>query len=340
MLTALKTSPQKTGRKFTRGRYILIVGAAFSLAILLYAALRLSASSDIAPDETLNVAETSDGSMIGVEPASFQQISEFLDGDIPRLRLVGRAEPSAVIIITNRGERLRQVGVDDSGQWGVTLDVLPSLMVLKAQLYVTEGSAGVRSEETVFRLPAPQTDVSEDPDEETDTPSESVYKTSALIMVTAPGSPSRVIQSPFGGAPSSGPLSLTVIDYDYTGGVIITGTSSIPGRVRFFAEDKVIGETGIGVGGRWNFIAGHMLPGANITLRAALIPAAGTPNAPVEPVVVSVPFNFIPPPAEGDNLDGSGSLFVNIDPLQWQIRRTLIGGGAQSTIIFAPNAAQ
>ena len=159
-------------------------------------------------------------------------------------------------------------------------------------------------------------------------------------MVTAPGSPTRIIQSPFGGVPRTGPLSLSVIDYDYTGGVIITGSSSIPGRVRLFAEDKVIGETGIGVGGRWNFIAGHMLPGANITLRAALLPAAGTPNAPREPAVVSVPFIFIPPPEEGDNPDGSGSLFVNIDPLQWQIRRTLIGGGAQSTIIFAPDAAQ
>jgi hypothetical protein len=275
--------------------------------------------------------------MIGVEPASFQQIAEISDGNTRRLQLSGHAEAGAVVVITNRGERMRQVRVDEGGQWRVTLDVLPSLMVLKAQLYQTENSAGVRSEETVFRLPVPQTDSSEN---EVEGRTEPIYKTSALIMVTAPGGPSRIIQSPFGGTPSSGPLSLNVIDYDYTGGVIITGSSSIPGRVRLFAEDKVIAETGIGVGGRWNSIAGHLLPGANVTLRAALIPADGTPNAPSEPAIVSVPFNFIPPPAAGDDQDGSGSLFVNIDPLQWQIRRTLIGGGAQSTIIYSPEAAQ
>jgi len=335
MLTALKTSPYKMVRAVSRGRYILIVGSALILAILLYSAFRFSDRADTAPNEPPIIPDTASGTMIGVEPASFQQIEEITDGNIQRLQLSGHAQAGAAVVITNRGERLRQVPVDDSGQWRVILDVLPSLMVLKAQLYMTENSAGVRSEETVFRLPTPQTELSED-----DEPSEAVYKTSSLLIVTAPGSPTRIIQSPFGGAPSTGPLSLSVIDYDYTGGVIITGESTIPGRVRLFAEDKVIGETGIGVGGRWNFIAGHMLPGANITLRAVLIPAAGTPNAPSEPAIVSVPFNFIPPPQEGDNPDGSGSLFVNIDPLQWQIRRTLIGGGAQSTIIYAPNAAQ
>ena len=339
MITVLKTLSQKMAPIFAHGRYILIVGSALILAILLYSAFRVSDSAEnIAQEESIKTNPASD-IMIGVEPASFQQIEEITDGNIQRLQLSGHAQAGAAVVITNRGERLRQVPVDETGQWRVILDVLPSLMVLKAQLYMDEESTGVRSEETVFRLPTPQTEAL-DGKRAIGQTSDVVYKTSSLIMVTAPGSPSRIIQSPFGGVPSTGPLSLSVIDYDYTGGVIITGSSSIPGRVRLFAEDKVIGETGIGVGGRWNFIAGHMLPGANITLRAALIPAAGTPNAPREPAVVSIPFVFIPPPQEGDNSDASGSLFVNIDPLQWQIRRTLIGGGAQSTIIFAPNAAQ
>ena len=339
MFTILKTSSQKTAHIFAHGRYILIVGSALVLAILLYSAFRFSDKPETTPEEGPVVTDTTSGTMVGVEPASFQQIEEITDGNIQRLQLSGHAQAGAAVVITNRGERLRQVPVDETGQWRVILDVLPSLMVLKAQLYMDEESTGVRSEETVFRLPTPQIEPSEE-GKASEKTAKAVYRTSSLIMVTAPGSPTRIIQSPFGEVPRTGPLSLSVIDYDYTGGVIITGSSSIPGRVRLFAEDKVIGETGIGVGGRWNFIAGHMLPGANITLRAALLPAAGTPNAPREPAVVSVPFIFIPPPEEGDNPDGSGSLFVNIDPLQWQIRRTLIGGGAQSTIIFAPDAAQ
>jgi len=81
---------------------------------------------------------------------------------------------------------------------------------------------------------------------------------------------------------------LSVIDYDYQGGVIITGTSSVPGRVRFSAQNAVIGETGIGVGGRWNFIAGRLLPRIRvINIRAELIPASGALNAPEDRISVT-----------------------------------------------------
>ena len=285
--------------------------------------------------------DLSNGAVIGVQPASFQQISEFSDGPFQRLRLSGRAEPEAVVLITNLGVGLQQVRVNDLGQWGVTLDVEDASMALEAQLYMGEDVPGIRSEETVFRLPVPAAESEATPqgelfsETETDDMPKSVYKTSALIMVTAPGSPSRVIQSPYGGTPTSGPLSLSVIDYDFTGGVIITGTSSVPGRVRFSAQDAVIGETGIGVGGRWNFIAGRMLPRAKIRLTAELIPAEGAPNAPEERISVSVPFIFLPPLQEEDT-DGSGALSLYVDPDQWQVRRTLIGGGGQTTVIYAP----
>ncbi|MEP3654095.1 MAG: hypothetical protein ABJO36_04280 [Litorimonas sp.] len=343
MLSVLKTSPQKTTPKLIRGRYILIVIAALILAILLYAALNVSDGiEDTNPEKQLS-ADSTGGSMIGVQPASFQQIGEFREGTAQRLRLSGKAEPGAVVVITNRGERLRQVRVNDLGQWGVTLDVNGGPMVLEAQLYMGEDTPGVRSEETVFRLPIPEPEpeIAEDPGGSSEkAPSEEItpveiYKNTALIMVTAPGSPSRVIQSPFGGSPTAGPLSLSVIDYDFSGGVIITGTSTVPGRVRFYAQTAVIGETGIGVGGRWNFIASRLLPRAKINIRAELIPAPGAPNAPVDPVSVTVPFNFLPPLQEEDT-DGSGALSINIDPQQWQVRRTLIGGGGQSTVIYAP----
>ena len=338
MLPALKTSSQKSAPNINPGRYILIVGAAFILAILLYAALDVT--DTIEPSEK-SVAETkadpSSETEIGIQPASFQQISEFQDGTPPRLRLSGQAEPEAVVFITNRGEGLRQVRVNELGQWGLTLGVEDRPMALEAQLYIGDNAQAIRSEETVFRLPIPSTEPEPAPQGELPFEAAPVptYKTSALIMVAAPGSPSRVIQSPFGGTPTSGPLSLSVIDYDFLGGVIITGTSSVPGRVRIYAGDAVIGETGIGVGGRWSSIAGRMLPRRKIQLRAELIPASGAPNAPEERISISVPFIFLPPLQEEDT-DGSGALSVYIDSEQWQVRRTLIGGGGQTTVIFAP----
>lgn len=336
MSPALKTSSQKTNSRFIWGRYILIVGAALILATLLYTLLDVSDKDEGLEIEVLTISDSTDGAIIGVQPASFQQINEFRDGTFQRLRLAGNAEAGAVVVITNLGERLRQVPVNDQGQWGVTLEVEDKPMALEAQLYVDEDSLGVRSEETVFRVPIPDAAPDTKADNDADTQSPAAYKTSALIMVTAPGRASRLIQSPYGGVPTAGPLSLSTIDYDYTGGVIITGTSTVPGRVRIYAQDAVIGDIGIGVGGRWIFIAGRILPRAMVNIRVELIPAQGTPNAPREPISISVPFNFLAPLQEEDT-DGSGALFVNIDPQQWQIRRTLIGGGGQSTVIFAPD---
>lgn len=267
--------------------------------------------------------------MIGIQPAIFQQVSEFTDGNQQKLRLSGIGEPGGVVILTNLGERLRQIRVNDLGQWGVTLSVEEKAMGLEAQLYPDEDTLAIRSEETIFRLPVP-------------TGAEAAaanYAAKALILVTSPGKPSRLIQSPFGDVPTSGPLSLSTIDYDYAGGVIITGTSSLPGRIRVYAQDAVIGDLGIGVSGRWSYIAGRMLPRGEIAIRVELIPAQGTPNVPDGPITLTVPYDFQPPLRE-EQTDGSGALFVNREPLQWQVRRTLIGGGGQSTVIFSPDVVK
>jgi len=311
-----------------RKRLVWIAIAGSALAAILFLAIQLSGALAPDSDDTVDNPVTPQAERIGVRPASFRQISEFRENGIARLRVAGEAEPGSVVVITNRGERLRQVRTNELGQWALTLEVGDEPVVLEAQLYTTEDAPGIRSEEAVFRLPVPTGD----------DVAAANFITPALIMVTAPGSPTRIIQSPFGGTPTSGPLSLSVIDYDDAGGVIITGTSSVPGRVRFYAQNNVIGETGIGVGGRWNYIAGRMLPRGQWEIRAELIPAVGAPDAPAETASVSVPFALLPPLRNAD--DESGALSVNFQPLYWQVRRTLIGGGGQSTVVFSPDVTE
>lgn len=321
----MQPSSLTSSSKLFRKRNLWIVLIALCLSVGFYAALWFSDQND-APETAVAVqAELAEDEMIGIQPASFQQISEFTDTGVQKLRLSGGGEAGAVVVLTNRGERLRQIPVNDLGQWGVTLNVEEAPMVLEAQLYQNETSVPIRSEETVFRLPVPAGDEAAD----------GVYKADALILVTSPGTPSRLIQSPFGDVPTSGPLSLSLIDYDYAGGVIITGTSSLPGRIRIYAQGAVIGDIAIGVSGRWSYIAGRMLPRGGVDIRVELIAAPGILNAPEETVSLTVPYNFLPPLRE-EQTDGSGSLSVNRDPLQWQVRRTLIGGGGQSTVIFSP----
>ncbi len=310
-----------------RRRYIWIILIALILSIGFYAALWVAGRGEAPAVADAASADPSEADLIGIQPASFQQISEFTDGGVQKLRLSGEGEAGAVIVLTNRGERLRQILVNDLGQWSVILDVEDGPMALEAQLYEAEDPTAILSEETIFRVPVP---TGEDA-------AGANYTAEALIMVTSPGGPSRLIQSPFGGVPTVGPLSLSIIDYDYAGGVIITGTSTVPGRIRVYAQESVIGDIGIGVSGRWSYVAGRMLPRGGINIRLELIAAQGTPNAPETPVSLTVPYDFLPP-LRGEQNDSSG--FVNFDPLQWQVRRTLVGGGSQSTVIFSPDIVQ
>jgi hypothetical protein len=303
-------------------RYLWIFLTGLALSGGLYVLVNFGGDSDLADPGPVTEIIPED-----VQPANFRQISEFEDGGIRRLRLSGEAEPGGVIVLTDKGERLHQVRADEDGQWSVALGIDEMPMVLNAQLYTEEGGPSIRSDETIFRLPVPNS-----PEVATDN-----FVAPALVLVSAPGGPSRIIQSPFGAAPTSGPLSLGAIDYDDLGGVIISGTSEVPGRVRLYAENSVIGETRIGLGGRWNYIGGRILPRGEYEIRAELIPATRARESD-ERILLSVPFALLPPLASGD--DESGALTVNYQPLRWQVRRTLIGGGGQSTVIFSPDAAE
>jgi len=115
----LKNSTQKTSPKFSLGRYILIVGSALILAIMLYTVLNITDKSETSDIEALAEVEPEIENVRGTEPASFQEVREFQERGVSRLNLSGNGEAGAVVIITNRGERRRQVRVNDLGQWDV-----------------------------------------------------------------------------------------------------------------------------------------------------------------------------------------------------------------------------
>jgi len=188
-----------------------------------------------------------------------------------------------------------------------------------------EGGLSVRGDETIYRLPVPR---KKDEAKKGQTTSDL-----ALIMVSVPGGPSRIVQSPFGGSPTNGPLTMGPIDYDDSGGVILSGTTEAEGRVRIYAGGEAFGETRVGAGGRWNFIAGNLLPRGEYPLSAELINPDGVKAR------VSVPFVLLPP--SKNNTQSISSLpDVKYEPFRWQVRRALIGGGHQTTAIFAPIEAE
>ncbi|MDA8708483.1 hypothetical protein N9M10_03835 [Hellea sp.] len=274
--------------------------------------------SDDAPvaSETVSDAKTVD---TGITPVIFRTISEYGAPSERTLRLNGTSEPNAVLIVLNKNERLRQIKADDKGVWKLDVNANPSeIMVLEVVMFV-EGGLNVRGDEAVFRIPVPRPDSEESP-----------QNIPALIMVTAPGGPTRIVQTPFGGSPTDGPLTMGPIDYDDSGGVIFSGTTEEEGRVRLYANATAIGETRVGAGGRWNFIAGNMLPLGEYEIAAELLKEDDVKAR------VSVPFERLAPLETSEVMSEPD---IKYEPFRWQIRRQLLGGGAQHTAIFAPQEA-
>lgn len=328
-----------------KSRIIWIIIAGLFLAVALIVTLQVLdvlSRLDGTEADTPSIVSEQTAAPLGVTPTLFSDIIEFDEGYVTKLRLTGTAEPNSVIIILESGVRTRQIRSNDQGNWSVTLDTIDNRpMVFEAVLF-NETGVTIRGDETIYRIVMPV----EPDDAPQQTPSFDDFPDGAegpdgeeivieeitppppptLIMVSAPGGPTRIVKSPFGGSPTNGPLTMGPIDYDDAGGVIFSGTTSEPGIIRLYANQAMIGETRVGAEGRWNFIAGKMLPRGEYDVRAELV----RPDQ--DPIDVTVPFELLRP----TQAQSTNQPLVVFDPFRWQVRRELLGGGFQSTVIFAP----
>lgn len=251
-------------------------------------------------------------------PVTISTVTELTDDIGPTLRISGQGEAGSTIVLTDRGEIVRQVRVGPDGIWAVNLPVSMAPMAIEAEQLTGEAGSdaqvSIRGAQTIFRIHRAADRAAGAP---------------ALIMISAPATPSQIVSSPFGGLPGTGPLYLVAIDYDDAGGVIINGLSEIPGRVRVYVSDSAIGETRVGPDGRWAYIAASVLPVGEYDIRAEFQSEDGSTRA-----ALTVSFERLPPLVADQSDDGA--LQVGFTPYRWQIRRALVGGGVQNTVIFAP----
>ena len=290
---------------------MLLTGLVLALGLLLAVQIsqRIRAPNDSVVTDQAGVIEEPDLNKT-IDPVIFKTMSE-QDGE---LRLSGTSEPNVLITIEDRGRRLSEIRSDDNGQWSAAFKVEPTNnLVIDLVAHIDDG-ARVRSDEKLFRITAPNDQTSEDG-----------MLPQALLMITAPGGPTRLIQSPFRGLPTDQGLSLGPIDYDESGGVIFSGASEQAGRVRIYANDVRVGERGVATNGRWFFIATDTLPRGSYDIRIDLV------DGELVIASVNVQFERMDPPE-----NSAEQLHVSYQPFVWQIRRKLLGGGYQYTAILAP----
>lgn len=302
---------------------MLLTGLALAMA-LLWAGLLTKGGSGGESTAAVNDVKAED--TIAIRPPSFTGVTETRG----TLRLSGRSEPNAAVVLSQGGTRLGEVLVSEDGSWASNLSIDPRKTQAISLIMVLEGGTRVRSDETLFRIPQVEEDVSLQSsalDTAIAIPS-APFDAPTLILLTTPGGPSQVFKSPFGSMPIAGPLSLGPIDYDDSGGAVFRGRSERAGRIRLYANGVVIGDAPVQADGQWFYIIAETLPRGSYDVVVALM--EGTE----EITRITVPFekmSFVRSETPG------GGLYVAFDDERWQVRRDLLGGGAQYTALFAPS---
>lgn len=260
-----------------------------------------------------------------VKPPIFRTILE--QGNVLFLR--GTSEADAVVSILGNGERRRQIRADEDGIWEAEIDMsADGILALSLASFLSEDLSFYGDELLIRATPARPSPLVDDAiASEIDIDDTIPNTPPALVLLTAPGGPSRVIQTPFGSLPTQGALTLGPIEYDDLGGVIFSGFATRAGRVRIFGDNELIGESRVGNNGRWFLIAAETLPLGDYKLRAQLQETDGRETN------IEVNIQRLPP---GQNADQTP--YVVFNDKVWHVRRDLKGGGVQYTAILSPDS--
>jgi len=258
--------------------------------------------SEVAEEVAQALTAISEHANHSIPPAIFRNVAE-VDGEII---LRGTAQKNAEVSILDKSETIQTVIADSDGVWTLNLS-MPGVQELALSLKSKIDDITIPSDELLFIV------------------RDANYNNS-LILLTAPGGPSRIISSPFRTLPEGDGLTLGAIDYDERGSAIFSGFSDRPGRVRVYGDWSVIGETGVTIDGRWFLIAGEALPDSIYNLRFELRETNRAAS------VIGVDMHPMP-----KDIDIDAPIYVSKDENMWHVRRRLIGGGQQYTAIMSPD---
>jgi hypothetical protein len=242
-----------------------------------------------------------------ITPASVQTITETNQ----KIVVSGIGVSNAGISLANKEENIANSKIDADGKWVLSLNSGLLAETTKLDLImITPDGHQVRSDQSVFVIKG--------------------ESERSLVLLTEPGAQSRVLQTPFASFPKTEGFELESIDYDNSGGVIFSGNSNEPGRVRIYANENQVGESRVDRNGRWTLIFGSIMPLGEYNISAEFIPDGGAENR-----KLTLPFSRIEPLFEAE---GSPKILIQHLDDRIQMGRALYGGGYQYTVIYSPDA--
>jgi hypothetical protein len=296
-----------------KNRPILMVLTGAALALLLWIAV-LAFQDGSSSDEPVTPLDSSPTNAINEEyaitPASIQTVNEADD----RFVITGVGVSGSGITLMNEDLVLGSSKLGADGNWVLSLNAAAITEPLKLDLLMaTPDGHQVRSDQSLFIAKR--------------------EGMKSLVLLTAPGEPSRVLQSSFDGFPSNNGFELEAIDYDNSGGVIFSGTALKACKVRIYANDNYdnpIGESRVDRNGRWTLIFGNTMPLGEYNISAECVPDDGS-----LPQKITVLFTRMEPLFEAED---SPKLLINNHDDHVELARALYGGGYQYTVIYSADA--
>ncbi|PHR55692.1 MAG: hypothetical protein COA43_15180 [Robiginitomaculum sp.] len=248
-----------------------------------------------------------------------------------RYSLTGHGVAGSGLIVFQGGETLGTTKINADGEWTLEFALATPFSAIEIHMRMaTPDGNRVQSDQSLLVISAPFVPVARKTIafDDIEVPQTSVLKT--LILLSAPGANSRVLQTPFHHLPQENGFVIEAIDYDNSGGVIFSGQSSRQGQVRIYANSAPIGVSRVDKTGRWSLIFGSILPLGKYKISIELVS-----NNDQETIRLELPFERQAPILEADNIR---NMRVEYFDDHIQIVRKLYGGGYQFTVIYAPLA--
>ena len=236
----------------------------------------------------------------------------------------GLGMPGASLGLFTGGKTIAGGRVNREGGWVMTADRLlegetPQILDIVMRVKDKE----VRSEQQLIVMGLP-------PNEEVSEEVPSSESLRPLLLLVAPGTSSRVLTSPYGTLPSRDGFELEAIDYDDSGGVIFSGHSKYPGKVQIYAGGTLVGESHVDQTGRWSLIFGNIMPVGEYDITAELVRSDGQKTR------LALLFQRTKP--DRKERVSEDQIVVKPQEDRTLVRRQLLGGGHQYTLIFSPEA--
>jgi nucleoid-associated protein YgaU len=245
------------------------------------------------------------------EEASFDVVRVTPDGGAV---IAGRTLPGAEVTVRAGDQVLGKVTADARGEWVlVPVARLKSGAVELSQEVQAPGEAAPSRSEQVVVIVVPEHD-------------------EPVLVVRSGGSgETEVLQGPGAeaAAAATGGLSLSAVDYDEEGNVVLSGVAAPGASVRVYVDDRVVGTARADQAGRWRLEPTvQVAPGAH-GLRLDQIDEGGQVALRIE-----VPFSRAVP---GAVAVAAGSIVVQPGNSLWRIARAVYGRGTRYTVIYQAN---